>query len=126
MSFISQPIFSIGAERSGTTLLRLMLDSHSQLSWCYEFEYAVDLISDEGSSSLKDRYKWLATHRIFQATNMEKRLRLQCWSKRLQFRMKQLGLSLFIADYLSRRLKIDSWQTKTQLRINAIVQSQLK
>ena len=312
--FISQPIFLIGAERSGTTLLRLMLDSHSQLSWCYEFEYGIDLISDEGGwPSLEDYYKWLATHHIFQATNfeidyklnypqlinsfliqqknrqgkplvgatvhrhfdrllkiwpdakfihivrdgrdvarscigmgwagnvwtgierwieaenlwtqmkqslpeeqrieityeslisspdttlkrlctfmgidfesemlsyhqtstydfpdpkllnqwkrrlsdreiqliesrisqmlqerdyrlsglssikverlLETRLRLQCWSKRLQFRIKQLGLSLFIADYLSRRLKIDSWQTKTQLRINAIVQSQLK
>ncbi|MGL5077751.1 MAG: sulfotransferase, partial [Waterburya sp.] len=38
---IKQPIFLVGAERSGTTLLRLMLDNHPQLAWCYEFEYAV-------------------------------------------------------------------------------------
>lgn len=314
MSFIWQPIFLIGAERSGTTLLRLMLDSHSQLSWCNEFEYSVDLVSDEqGWPALDDYYKWLATHRIFRATNfqidrsleypqlindflvqkktsdqkplvgatvhrhfdrllriwpdakfihivrdgrdvarscigmgwagnvwtaierwieaenlwtqmkqtlpkeqqieityeslisqpkttlselcdfigiafepamldyhktssydvpdpqllnqwkhklsnreiqlvesrisqmlvernyelsglsaievdylLEKKLRFQCWSKRVQFRVKQLGLFLFIADYISRRLKIDSWQKDVQLKVNAIEQSQLK
>lgn len=72
MSLISQPIFLIGAERSGTTLLRLMLDSHSHLSWCYEFEYSVDLISNEGHwPTLEDYYRWLSTHRIFQATNFK-------------------------------------------------------
>ena len=72
MSLISQPIFLIGAERSGTTLLRLMLNSHSHLSWCYEFEYGVDLISNErGWPTLEEYYKWLSTHRIFQATNFE-------------------------------------------------------
>lgn len=314
MSFISHPIFLVGAERSGTTLLRLMLDSHPQLSWCYEFEYSVDLVSnDSGWPVLEDYYKWLATHRIFQAANfeidynldypqlvnsfllqrknrdekplvgatvhrhfdrllkiwpdakfihivrdgrdvarscigmgwagnvwtgierwieaenlwanmkqslsedrkveityeslisqpdttlkqlcnfmgvafepqmlnyhetstydfpnpkllnqwqhklsdreiqlvesrisqmlierdyqpsglssikvdplLETRLKLQCRLKRINLRIKQLGLSLFIADYLSRRLRIDSWQTNTQLKINEIVQSQLK
>ena len=48
MSFIHEPFFLVGSERSGTTLLRLMLDHHTQLSWCNEFEYAVDLVSDKG------------------------------------------------------------------------------
>lgn len=72
MTLISQPVFLIGAERSGTTLLRLMLKSHSHLSWCYEFEYSVDLISHEGGwPALEDYYEWLSTHRVFQATNFQ-------------------------------------------------------
>ena len=70
-SLVDQPIFLVGAERSGTTLLRLMLDHHSQLAWCNEFEYAVDLISDSGWPQLDVYYNWLETHRIFQATNFK-------------------------------------------------------
>jgi len=66
---VTEPIFLVGAERSGTTVLRLMLDNHPQIAWCYEFEYAVDKVSDEGNfPSLEDYYKWLETHRIFQDT----------------------------------------------------------
>ncbi|MGL5834892.1 MAG: sulfotransferase family protein [Waterburya sp.] len=66
---IKQPIFLVGAERSGTTLLRLMLDNHPQLAWCYEFEYAVDLLPDAHKwLELQTYYKWLETHRTFQAT----------------------------------------------------------
>lgn len=69
-SFVSQPIFLVGAERSGTTVLRLMLDHHSQLSWCNEFEYAVDQVTDDGDCpKLDEYYEWLETHRIFQATD---------------------------------------------------------
>lgn len=46
--FISKPVFLVGAERSGTTVLRLMLDHHPQIAFNNEFEYAVDLVSDEG------------------------------------------------------------------------------
>ncbi len=62
------PIFLIGAERSGTTLLRLMLDGHPQVSWCHEFEYAVDQVSDAGEwPDLEEYHDWLETHRIFLA-----------------------------------------------------------
>ena len=71
-SFDTPPIFLVGAERSGTTLLRLMLDSHPKLAWCNEFEYAVDLISASGEwPELNTYYQWLETHRIFQATNFK-------------------------------------------------------
>ena len=40
--------FLVGAERSGTTLLRLMLDSHPGLAFRSEFELAVELMPDEG------------------------------------------------------------------------------
>jgi hypothetical protein len=69
-TLIKQPIFLVGAERSGTTLLRLMLDNHPELAWCYEFEYAVDLIPDDDQwSELETYYQWLETHRTFQATS---------------------------------------------------------
>lgn len=37
-----EPAFIVGAERSGTTLLRLMLAGHEKLSVVSEFEYVVD------------------------------------------------------------------------------------
>jgi len=43
------PYFLIGAERSGTTLLRLMLDAHPLISWTHEFEYVVERIDSPDS-----------------------------------------------------------------------------
>jgi hypothetical protein len=66
---IETPIFLVGAERSGTTLLRLMLDYHPQLAFQYEFEFAVDQISYDGNyPQLSDYYEYLAYHRIFLST----------------------------------------------------------
>ena len=67
MPLVSEPIFLVGAERSGTTVLRLMLAHHPQIAWCEEFEYAVDRIPDGGDwQRLDEYYQWLETHRIFQ------------------------------------------------------------
>ncbi len=69
---ISKPIFLVGAERSGTTVLRLMLSHHPQLSWCQEFEYVVDQVTNEGRfPNLDQYYEWLETHRVFQARNFK-------------------------------------------------------
>lgn len=38
---IQQPIFLIGSERSGTTLLRLMLDRHPEIAFNAESEWLV-------------------------------------------------------------------------------------
>ena len=66
---IEQPVFLVGAERSGTTMLRLMLDHHPKIAWLNEFEYAVDLVGDDGSTPQLGVYSsWLAQHRIFGAT----------------------------------------------------------
>ncbi|MEO0949377.1 MAG: sulfotransferase, partial [Cyanobacteria bacterium J06641_5] len=69
-ALLAQPIFLVGAERSGTTLLRLMLDHHPQICWCSEFEYSVEAISPSGRfPELKSYYRWLATNRVFRSTN---------------------------------------------------------
>ncbi len=69
---VARPIFLVGAERSGTTVLRLMLASHPQLAWCNEFEYAVDLVDEDGTPPpLEEYYEWLETHRVFRATEFE-------------------------------------------------------
>jgi len=66
------PVFLVGAERSGSTMLRLMLDHHPQLAWLNEFEYCVDLMGDDGSFPDLETYReWLATHRIFQASGLD-------------------------------------------------------
>jgi hypothetical protein len=39
---MDSPVFLVGAERSGTTLLRLMLDGHPQISWPCEFDFALE------------------------------------------------------------------------------------
>ena len=45
---IETPVFLIGSERSGTTLLRLMLDHHPEIAFNLESEFLVAEISDAG------------------------------------------------------------------------------
>lgn len=69
---IKQPIFLVGAERSGTTLLRLMLDHHPKIAFLYEFEFAVDQIDKQGRYPNMQKYHdYLAYHRIFLGANLE-------------------------------------------------------
>ena len=56
---IKRPFFIVGAERSGTTLLRIMLDHHPRLACHFEFAYSVDLVADDGT------YPDLKTYRRF-------------------------------------------------------------
>jgi len=60
------PVFLVGAERSGTTLLRLMLDSHPEISFMEEFEYSVEYIPTEGWPEIDGYVEWLAVNRVFQ------------------------------------------------------------
>lgn len=64
-----ETVFLVASERSGTTLMRLMLDGHPDLTWCHEFSYAVDLVSDNGSApDLDQYYDYLEVDRVFQST----------------------------------------------------------
>lgn len=62
----SQPVFLVASERSGTTLLRLMLDHHPRIAFLGEFEFAIDQIDDAGRyPSLAQFYRFLSTDRMF-------------------------------------------------------------
>lgn len=70
-SNIHPPVFLVGAERSGTTLLRLMLQHHPSLSFHPEFEFAVDWIPDGPEwPDLQTYYDHLDKDRIFRSYNL--------------------------------------------------------
>jgi hypothetical protein len=65
-AIVQKPLFLVGSERSGTTLLRLMLNSHPQLAWNEEFEYVVDLVpAERGWPPLDTYHRYLAHDFIF-------------------------------------------------------------
>jgi hypothetical protein len=69
---MTNPFFLVGAERSGTTLLRLMLDHHPQIAWCEEFEYSVDRMGDQGEFPPLEEYTHcLSSDFIFQSSGFE-------------------------------------------------------
>ncbi len=64
-----RPVFLVGAERSGTTLLRLMLDHHPLLAFQYESEYMIEQVGDDGELPDPHRVvRRLNTDRIFLST----------------------------------------------------------
>ena len=72
MKLSTPPVFLVGSVRSGTTLLRLMLDHHPQIAFPFEFEFAVEHVSDEGEFPPLDEYHaYLAHHRVFQASQLQ-------------------------------------------------------
>ncbi|NOY69189.1 MAG: sulfotransferase [Deltaproteobacteria bacterium] len=73
---IDSPVFLVGAERSGTTLLRLMLDHHPRIAFHHEFEFAVDMLQETGDGhiiypDLRDYYNYLNLNRIFLDSNFK-------------------------------------------------------
>jgi hypothetical protein len=68
---IAQPLFLVGSERSGTTLLRIMLDSHPEIAFFFEFDYAVTLMADSGAwPDLEEYYRFLEMDYIFHAAQV--------------------------------------------------------
>lgn len=61
---VETPVFVVGSERSGTTLLRLMLDHHPEVAFEKEFDFAVRQVSDTGAfPAVPDYVDWIATIR---------------------------------------------------------------
>lgn len=58
---VEAPVFLVGSERSGTTLLRLMLDHHPEIAFAKEFDFVVTQVSDTGELPAPDAYRdWIA------------------------------------------------------------------
>lgn len=55
----SKPYFLVGAHRSGTTLLGLILDSHPDLAWFHHFEWIVKYITSDGTWPSVETYRLL-------------------------------------------------------------------
>ncbi len=59
------PVFIVGALRSGTTLLRLMLDHHPEICIFNEFEYSVEWVRNGSLPRLDEYYRHLDSDRMF-------------------------------------------------------------
>ena len=68
----NSPVFLVGCERSGTTLLRLMLDHHPDIAFNLESDFLVNQISDDGSfPDAGDYREFLRNDHIFQHSHFE-------------------------------------------------------
>jgi hypothetical protein len=57
---LQSPVFLVGAMRSGSTLLRLMLDHHPEIAFDKEFDFTVALLSDAGQlPSMRSYVAWI-------------------------------------------------------------------
>ena len=69
---IETPIFLTGSERSGTTLLRLMLDHHPQIAFNLESEFLVTGISETGAFPDMASYRRaLRENRVFRHSRFD-------------------------------------------------------
>ena len=68
---VAEPVFLVGAERSGTTLLRLMLDHHPDIAFHPEFEFSLDLLGPNGEiPPHSERVRLLEMDRIFRLAQL--------------------------------------------------------
>lgn len=69
---IKSPVFIVGAERSGSTMLRLMLDSHSEVTGCEGFEFIAEMVGDDGARpELAEYHEYLSRHAIFGSSGLK-------------------------------------------------------
>jgi hypothetical protein len=67
---VAEPIFLVGSMRSGTSMLRLMLDNHPELAFFHEFPFAVEMLGEDGWPDMDEYYRYLEVHRIFQDSGL--------------------------------------------------------
>lgn len=68
---LAEPVFVCGALRSGSTLLHLMLDHHTNIDNPGEFDFMFDLVKNDGEfPELKDYHEFLDNNRIFKSKNL--------------------------------------------------------
>jgi len=71
-SRLERPVFVVGAQRSGTTLLRLMLDHHPEISCPHEMDYLAGLVSPAGDLPGVEPYRaFLQEHGSFRRSGLE-------------------------------------------------------
>lgn len=69
---IESPLFLIGSERSGTTLLRLMLDHHPGIAFNLESEFLVSEVSAAGAfPDVADYRRGLRENRVFRHSRFD-------------------------------------------------------
>jgi hypothetical protein len=65
-SVLEHPVFQVGAERSGTTMFRLMLNAHPKIAFASEMEFLVDLLPGRSDWPATEEFaEYLANNRIF-------------------------------------------------------------
>lgn len=70
-TFIDAPVFLVGSQRSGTTLLRLMLHHHPRIAFENESEFITPQISDSGTyPGITNYHEWLRNHRAFELSGL--------------------------------------------------------
>ncbi len=68
---LKRPVFLVGSECSGTTLLRLMLDHHPRIAFFFEFQYSVAKMPERtGWPDLTEYCDYLEGDRIFRAARL--------------------------------------------------------
>ena len=107
----SPPVFLVSPVRSGSTLLRLMLDSHPDISNPGECDFLFDMLGDDGSFPDTESYiRWLSTNRIFLAKKLKIDEKLSCEalikSFVNQFRRKSAALSMNLHRHFHRAQKV--------------------
>ena len=66
-----KPIFLVGCERSGTTMLRLMLNNHPQIAFHFEFDFVVTGLPHTGFPEMQKYRAALLKDRIFTDSNFQ-------------------------------------------------------
>lgn len=86
----SFPFFVVGSERSGSTMLRLMLEGHADLSVTPEFEFATAPLKEFAPFPKEEAFKELSKNWIFRSLNIPLP-KTNSWAKAMQMILSIYG-----------------------------------